>query len=95
MPSTINASAAFCAGIIIAAKPSALACIAMASIPLMGYKLPSSPSSPMNKYFSIREGCVICSEAANMPMAMGKSKAAPDFFKSAGDKLITSFVRGI
>ena len=69
--------------------------MAMASIPLMGYKLPSNPSSPMNKYFSMREGWVICSEAAKMPMAIGKSKAAPDFFKSAGDKLITSLVRGI
>ena len=56
--------------------------------------LPSSPSSPMIRYFS-SPGRARCSEAAMIPRAMGTSYPLPCLCRSAGARLMTIFLPGM
>ncbi len=57
----------------------------MGSKPLIGRSLPSRASSPRIIDFFGKDS--ICSETKRIPMAIGRSKAGPSFFKSAGARL--------
>ncbi len=60
----------------------------MGSTPATGLKLPSKLTSPKNKKSPNKSG-LICSDAAKIPILMGRSKLGPSLRKSAGVKLIT------
>ena len=72
MSSTTAASFAFSIGSINPLKPSSMARIAIGSTPLIGLRLPSRESSPIITYLSSM-ALLICSDAANIAMAMGRS----------------------
>ena len=59
----------------------------MGSTPLTGRTAPFRASSPTMTKFS-SWSLSICSLAATMPMAMGRSKLGPSFFTSAGARLM-------
>src|SRR3989304_7344875 len=63
-----------------------LAIKAMGKIPEIRRNLPSNDNSPKNKFSCEFKKVGICSEAAKIPTAIAKSKAGPDFGKSAGAK---------
>ena len=72
IPSTTAASSAFCLGKIIPSKPSSFACIAIGNAPFIGRSEPSSDNSPIIiNLWSCSE--FTCSEAAKIPIAIGKS----------------------
>ena len=86
-PATTAASAAFSAGTSTPILPSARARRAIGRTPLHGRTAPVSASSPtMTKLSSWSVS--ICSLAASMPSAMGRSKLGPSFFTSAGARLM-------
>ncbi len=86
-PATTPASAAFSGGTRIPARPSARARSAIGSTPLTDRTAPLSASSPTMTKFS-SWSLTICSLAAAMPMAIGRSKLGPSFFTSAGARLM-------
>ena len=67
----------------------------MGKAPLMGRSSPSRLSSPIMINPSNFSDNRICSEAASMPIAIGRSNAVPPFLMSAGARLTTILVRGI
>ena len=67
----------------------------MGKAPLMGRTSPSRPSSPMITYLLRASIFLICSDAARIPIAIGRSNAVPFFLISAGARLTTKRVRGI
>ena len=93
MPSTIEASFDESTGSIILLIPFFFASTAIGNAPFTCLNLPSRESSPKNtvllKLFSI-----IISVAERSPIAIGRSKALPSFFISAGAKLTVIFFVG-
>ena len=85
-PWTTAASSAFSRGTHTASTPRLRASMAMGSTPRTGRTDPSSESSPRNsvrsRFLSPEAG-----SEARMTRAMGRSKAAPSFFTSAGARL--------
>jgi hypothetical protein len=59
---------------------------AIASAPLTGRSSPDRPSSPAHSMFASMSAS-ICPLAASRPSAIGRSKRAPSFGRSAGDRL--------
>ena len=86
MPGITAPSLALALGTMHSRMPRAAAARTMGSTPLAFFSSPFSPSSPRN-----RSPCAapagISSMASSIPTAMGRSKAVPSFFLSAGDKL--------
>ena len=70
-----------------------MARIAIGRTPLIGLRLPSRESSPIITYLSSMV-LLICSDAAKIAMAMGKSYDEPSFLMSAGAMLIVIFFLG-
>ena len=87
------ASRAFCDGSTMPLNPSWKIFIATGNAPLMGNNVPSNDSSPMMAYDDNLSVLTI-SDAANIPMAIGKSYAEPALRMSAGDRLIITCLRG-
>ena len=85
-PATTLASAAFAAGTSRGAKPSRRACRATGRTPRTGRTLASSDSSPITSARSRRPGFT-SPVAERMPIAIGRSKAAPSLRRSAGARL--------
>lgn len=69
---TTAASQAFCLGKIKPLKPSSLALIAIGNAPFIGWRLPSIESSPINTNLDKLDES-ICSAAARIPIAKGRS----------------------
>ena len=67
----------------------------MANAPLIKRMPPSRESSPKNNVSCKKSALMVRNSAAvRMPMAIGRSKSVPSFFKSAGAKLTVIFFEG-
>lgn len=60
--------------------------------PFTPLKLPSRDNSPINAQFCSFSSCRT-SSSTKSPIAIGKSKFEPSFFKSAGARFITTFLQ--
>ena len=87
------ASWAFARGTTIPLSPNRLAVAAIGKTPATGRRLPSRDISPTKTKSPSNCGST-CSEAAKIPIPMGRSKLGPSFRRSAGVKLITIFRMG-
>ena len=89
MPSTQRTSFAFASGSITRFTPASSAEMTIGSAPRTPRTAPSSESSP-NTAVSLSACGSISPAQASTPRAMGRSKAGPSFFWSAGARLTIS-----
>ncbi|MBA7716701.1 hypothetical protein ES703_125777 [subsurface metagenome] len=90
---TTAASLALSKGTIIRLKSFDAAVIAILNTPLTGLTLPSRANSP-TIMVSLRSELTMAPWPMSIPRAIGKSKAGPAFFTSAGAKFINDWVLG-
>ncbi len=89
MPGATADSLAFSLATNAAVQPLSRAAITWASAPRTGRKRPSRASSAMKTRPSIASAS-IAPDAARMPIAIGRSRPAPLFFRFAGARLIVT-----
>ena len=68
--------------------------MAIGKAPFIGCSFPSRESSPMMMYFD-KLSVFNCSDAAKIPIAIGKSYAEPSLRISAGERLMIMRILGM
>jgi len=93
IPSTTAASIAFSSGKKMPFNPCCTAMIAAGKAPFIGLITPSSDNSPSTRLAAYDSGD-INPVAPSIPRAIGRSKALPSFFMSAGARLTVILSEG-